>query len=354
MYSIVNSPLLKKLRLRGYVFITFFLLIPSLALAEETLRVLTWPGYADDDIAQAFEQRHDVKVEVTYITSDDDLWDQISKDSGSHFDVFAVNTAELQRYIKRDLVIPIDLEHISNHKSQLPRFQNYETIPSISHNHVVYAAPYTYSEMGLIYNRKLVREPPSSMAAMWDPRYQGKVLAYNTSNHNFSVAALLLGAQDPFQLSDKQMKQVARMLVELRRNVLTFYSSPEEVVQLFRENQVALVYANYGRQQITQLKKAGADIGYIIPDEGALAWLDCWAISKGTKDKKLAEEWINYTLSKEVSDTLTRRQGLANTVTPFPDSKSDDRIFWLEPLESYDKRKNLWYKILSGDRPESL
>jgi putative spermidine/putrescine transport system substrate-binding protein len=208
--------------------------------------------------------------------------------------------------------------------------------------------------MGLIYNRKLIKEPPTSMAAMWDPRYQGKVLAYNASNHNFSVAALLLGARDPFQLSDKQMKQVARMLVELRRNVLTFYSSPEEVVQLFRENQVALVYANYGRQQITQLKKAGADIGYIIPDEGALAWLDCWAISKGTKDKKLAEEWINYTLSKEVSDTLTRRQGLANTVTPFPDSKSDDRIFWLEPLESYDKRKNLWYKILSGDRPESL
>jgi putative spermidine/putrescine transport system substrate-binding protein len=346
--------LLKDTKLHGCMLTAILLITPCLASARETLRVLTWPGYADDDIVQTFEQRHDVKVEITYITSDDELWEQVSKDSGSHFDVFAVNTAELQRYINHGLVTPINLHHISNHKLQLPRFQNYDAIPSISHDHVIYAAPYTYSEMGLIYNRKLIKEPPTSMAAMWDPRYQGKVLAYNASNHNFSVAALLLGARDPFQLSDEQMKQAAKLLVDLRRNVLTFYSSPEEVVQLFKENQIALVYANYGRQQITQLKKAGADIGYIIPDEGALAWLDCWAISKGAKDQKLAEDWINYTLTKDVSDTLTRRQGLPNTVTPFPDSKSDEQIFWLEPLESYDKRKNLWDKILSGDRPESL
>lgn len=334
--------------------IAILLLTPCLASAEETLRILTWPGYADEDIVQAFEQRHDIRVEVTYITSDDDLWEQISRDSGSHFDVFAVNTAELQRYINRNLVSPINIKNISNHKLQLPRFKNYEAIPTISRNHIIYAAPYTYSEMGLIYNRKLVKDPPSSMAAMWDPKYQGQVLAYNASNHNFSVAGLLIGAQDPFQLTDEQLQQAARLLVDLRRNVLTFYSSPEEVVQLFKENQIALIYANYGRQQITQLRNAGADIGYIIPDEGALAWLDCWAISKGAKNKKLAEEWINYMLGKDVSGTLTRRQGLANTVTPFPDSQKDERIFWLEPLESYDKRKNLWDKIVSGDRPESL
>lgn len=347
-------PLLKsKWKLRGII-IAFLLFAPPLVSAEEILRILTWPGYADEDIVRAFEKRYKVNVEVTFVTRDDDLWDNINKDSGSHFDVFAVNTAELQRYIDNDLVLPIDINNISNHKKQLPRFQNYESIPSISRDHVIYAAPYTYSEMGLIYNRKIISDPPRSMSAMWDPRFQGQVLAYNTSNHNFSVAGLLIGAKDPFQLTDKEIRQAAQLLIELRRNVLTFYTAPEESVRLFKENQVALVYANYGSQQITQLQEAGADIGYIIPDEGALAWLDCWAITKGAKNKKLAEEWINYTLEKEVSDTLTKRQGLANTVTPFPNSKSNDKIFWLEPLENYEKRKNLWDKVISGDLPETF
>jgi len=35
------------------------------------LRVLAWPGYADKDLVQVFEQRHKVKVQVTVISSDE-------------------------------------------------------------------------------------------------------------------------------------------------------------------------------------------------------------------------------------------------------------------------------------------
>jgi putative spermidine/putrescine transport system substrate-binding protein len=82
---------------------------------------------------------------------------------------------------------------------------------------------------------------------------------------------------------------VGPRLIAVRRNVLTFYSLPEESVQLFREHKVALLFANYGTQQVQQLKKAGADIGYTIPKEGALAWLDCWTVTRGAKNKLLAE-----------------------------------------------------------------
>ena len=327
---------------------------PAALLAQERLRLLAWPGYADADLVRAFERRFGVDVDVTFIDSDDVLWEKVSRNDGGDYDVFAVNTAELQRYIDQGLVVPIDLAHIPNHARQLPRFRALESIPGVTRQGRAYAVPYTYSEMGLIYNRRTVAHPPQSMADMWLPEYRGKVLAYNTSNHNFSVAALLMGARNPFRLSDAELAEAARRLVKLRRNVLTFYTSPEEAATLYMRNDVALVFANYGRQQVEALRAAGADVGYVIPREGALAWLDCWVVTRGARNRAVAERWINYTLEKEVSGRLSTVHGLANTVTPFRADESQENLVWLEPLESYAKRKALWDRILSGDILEAF
>lgn len=319
--------------------------------ARDTLRVLAWEGYADADLVQAFEQRYDVTVETTFVSSDDDLWFKINH---APFDVFAVNTAELQRYIDNGLARSIDLDNIPNHARQLPRFQNLTEIAGIVRDGKVYAIPYTYSEMGLIYNRKMVETPPESMAAMWAPEFRGQVLAFNTSNHNFSMVGLLMPGANPFALSEAELRTAARELVELRRNVLTFYATADEATQLFSRYDIALVFANYGGQQVKALRDAGADIGYTIPKEGALAWLDCWAITPKVENQALAERWINYTLEQPVSERLSDRHGLANTVTPFPESRQNDKILWLQPLRNPQQLKQLWDRIISGDGPESF
>lgn len=323
--------------------------VSFVASAKDVLRVVAWPGYADAEIVTAFERRFNVEVEITYVGSDDDLWYKIDSED---FDVFAVNSAELQRYIDHGLSVPIALENIPNHSRQLPRFQDLTAIAGLIRGDKLYAIPYTYSDMGLIYNRKRVKEVPQSMSAMWDPDYRGRVLAFNASNHNFSIAGLLQGTQNPFKLSDAELGQAARQLVKLRRNVLTFYSTAEEAVKLFTEHDIVLIFGNYGNQQVKALRDAGADIGYAIPTEGALAWLDCWAITDNARNRKLAEQWINYTLEKLVSDRLTAVHGLANTVTEPPESDSEDKIIWLQPLEDPIKRKKLWDRIISGDSLE--
>lgn len=323
------------------------------AYAVETLRVLTWPGYADSDLVKAFEKSHDVHVEVSFVGSDDALRESISANQGGNFDVFAANTAEMQYYIAQNLIAPLQLSNIPNTLKQLPRFRNLQSIPGITSQNEVFAIPYTYSEMGLIYDRKQFREPPTSLAALWDPKYKGRVLAFDASSHNFSIAALLLGGS-PFRIEDRKFGQIIERLIALRRNVLTFYTLPEESVELFREHSVALLFANYGKQQFKQLRDAGADVGYVVPREGALAWLDCWAVTRGAKNKRLAESWINYMLEASVSSELTRRQGLSNTIKADPLANETDKIIWLEPVEDAKRRAVLWSHIISGDQPRKL
>lgn len=316
--------------------------------AGETLRVLAWPGYADADLVRVFEKRHDVQVEVNFVSSDEVLRKKVEAHQGGDFDVFAANTAELVYYIDQGLVQPLQLSNIPNTAHQLPRFRNLHSIPGIVRQDKVFAIPYTYSEMGLIYDRKQFSAAPNSMAVLWDPRYKDQILLFDTSGHNFSIASLLLG-NSPFRIDDKEFGKVVERLIALRRNALTFYTMPEESVELFRENSIALLLANYGKQQFKLLRDAGVDVGYVIPREGALAWLDCWAVTRGANNKRLAENWINYMLEKGVSSELTRRQGLSNTIEADPLANDTDKLIWLEPVENAQRRESLWNRVISGD-----
>jgi putative spermidine/putrescine transport system substrate-binding protein len=325
----------------------FSLWLGSMALISEAgpLRVLAWPGYADPNIVATFEQKTGIKVEVTVIDTDDALWTSASANEGRNFDIMAVNTGELQRYIDAYLVQDIPEADVPNIQNQLPRFQH---VPDVERAGKRYAVPFTYSEMGLIYDRKLVSPPPVSMAALWDPRYRGKIALYEGSNHNFSLTALAMGIQNPFELSPDQFRKVVHRLIDLRANRPLFYSSPDDAVALFRNHEVALMFGNYGSQQVQQLKKAGFDPGYVIPREGAIAWLDCWAILRGASDMAQATAFINYMTSADVGRQLTQRQGLPNTLQRQAGMRDQDKILWLQPVENNALRNQYWTRILTG------
>ncbi|MBN3787922.1 extracellular solute-binding protein [Burkholderia sp. Ac-20353] len=320
---------------------------------ENVLRVLAWPGYADNDVVSAFESQFHVRVEVTFVDSDEALWSRMHSASPPAYDVLAANTAEIQRYARDRLLAPLDLSRIPNRRRQLPNFQQVDQIGGLVRHGATYAVPFTYSSMGLIYDRKQVPAAPHSMLELWDPRYRGKVLDFNSAQHNFSFTALALGYADPFNLSPAQTKAVAHKLVELRRNLLTYYTLPEEATALFVQHHAALMFGNYGTQQVELLRRAGADVGYVIPDEGALAWLDCWAMTRGAEHPELALAWINYMLEPAIGALLTQRQGLANTLVPPPGlGAGHQHLVWIQPVESIARREALWSRIVSGDRPE--
>ncbi|MDW5417959.1 extracellular solute-binding protein [Iodobacter sp. CM08] len=322
----------------------------SAVWASDVLRVFAWPGYADADWVSEFEKRYDAHLEVTFVDTDEDLWEKVKKNNGENFDVLAANTAELKRYYEHKWLAIISRKNIHNSNNQLKRFKI--NINDINSDGNLYAIPFVYSEMGLIYDKKQIDTPPVSMAEMWLEKYKGKVVLYDGSNHNFSLTALVLGFKDPFNLSQDEMAKDVNKLLELRDQQPLFYNSPEEGTAAFVKNKAALMFANYGKQQLKLLRAAGADVGYVIPKEGALAWLDCWAISAKTKNKTLAEKWINFMLDKSVSNELTQRQGLSNTLA-HSSLDAKDRIIWIKSSENFALRTQYWERIRAGNARNS-
>ena len=335
--------LLKRLFL-GAMGVLAVIAMTQASFAKE-LRILAWQGYADDDWVKAFETQYNVDVSVVFIGTDDEIWAKIKGSEGKDFDLFAVNTAQLQRYIDIGLVTPYDLDKIPNQKETLPRFRDLSKIKGVMRDGKLYAIPYAFDSIGIIYDTNKVKPAPTSMEALWDPKYQGKVLGYDNGEHNFSITALTMGIKDPFHLSDQQMAKAKEKLVGLKRNVLSWYSTADEAMQLYRSNDVALIFANYGQQQVKMMKDAGLPIAYVNPKEGALAWLDTWAMTSGVRDKELAESWVNFVLQKKIGKELSDRTGFGNTVVPFPSANESDTLVWLESVENPTKRADLWNEI---------
>lgn len=309
------------------------------------LRILAREGYADEDWVKEFAAETGADASVVLIGTNDEIWDKIKGNEGRDFDLFAVNTAQLQRYIDAGLTTPFDLEALPNRKEVLPRFRYLSDISGVKRGGEIHAIPYAFDSIGLIYDNDKVNPPPDSMSALWDPRYTGKVLAYDNGEHNFSFTALTLGITDPFHLSDEQMEQATEKLIELKHNVLSFYTTADEALQIYQNNDVALIWANYGQQQMKAMNEAGAHVAYVNPKEGALAWLDTWAMTSGVQDKALAEKWVDFVLQKKISGALSERTGFGNTVVPTPNANESDKMVWVEFVEDPLKRADLWNRI---------
>ena len=94
------------------------------------------------------------------------------------------------------------------------------------------------------------------------------------------------------------------------------------------------------------MKKAGAHIAYINPKEGALAWLDTWAMTSGVQDKDLAEAWVNFVLQKKIGQRAVRahrlrQYGRASSRAPGRTTSWSGS----KNVEDPTKRADLWNEI---------
>ncbi len=318
----------------------------ALTAAEaKELRILTWQGYADDDWVAEFSKANDVQVKVVYAQTDDEIWSKIKGSDGADFDLMSVNTSELQRYVDAGLVQPHDMAKLPNQKGTLPQFNDLTKVGGVGRDGKIYGIPFAFDSIGLIYDTNKVSPAPDSINILWDPKYKGKILAYDASAHNFSYGALAAGIDHPFKLSADDFGKVKQKLIDVQKNILSYYQSADEALKIYQTNDVALIFANFGHQQLTGMLKANAPVKYVVPKEGALAWLDTWNITKGCKDKDLAEAWVNFVIQKKISQALTDRNGFGNTVTPLTGDDPNQKLVWLLPVEDFQKRSDLWNEV---------
>ena len=313
----------------------------ALQAQERTLRIFTFEGYTDDEWVEEFEAAHDAEVNVTYTGSVDEMFAKMKGSEGADYDLISIDTSLFGRYIEQGLIVPYDLSKIPNTANLLPAFQD---VAEVQHDGDTYGVPITWGSLGLIYDKDEVDPPPTSWEVLWDEDYKGRIIVLDDTNNNIVNTAIILGYEDPFNLTDEQLEAIKEKLIDQKKVLLSYFAGYEEGNNIWESGNAILMFS-MGEFQAVDLKNRGYNVEYIIPDEGGVGWLDTWAMSKGAQDTELAHAWVNFFLDKSVGERVSQKYGYGNTTSESEGLDYADKLTWLRPAEDFAKRTEIWNEV---------
>ena len=160
-----------------------------------------------------------------------------------------------------------------------------------------YSVCYNVGTTILIYNKKLVKEPPKSWDVLWDEQYKGKILMFNNPRDAFAIAQTRLGI-DFNSTNEQDWVNAAELLAQQKDKVNPVYVM-DEVFNLMESGEYA--FATYYAGDYVLMNENNSDLGYCIPEEGVNAFYDAFCIPKCSKNKAGGEAFINFMQEPEVA-----------------------------------------------------
>ncbi|THD81382.1 extracellular solute-binding protein [Aliigemmobacter aestuarii] len=266
-------------------------LTASPALAEGTVNVLTWEGYADASFITQFEEESGCKVTATYVGSNDDFAPKLLG-GGGVYDLIAPSIDTTALMIDLGLVEPLDTAAITGWGDI---YQKFRDLPGLQRDGVHYGMPYSWGAIAFMYRNDVFTTPPTSIADLWNPDLAGKVSLWDDKSAIY-VAARLNGDSDIYNLTDEQIEAAKAKLIEQKPLVRKYWATAGELVDLYKAGEVVIsnTWAGY---QSSLLAAEGIEVTEFIPTEGAEGWLDAWMVVKDTPNRECAYKFLNMQLS---------------------------------------------------------
>ncbi|MEA4961453.1 ABC transporter substrate-binding protein [Lutispora sp.] len=272
---------------------------------KPTLVVVNWKDYGSDDskVIEYFEQKYDCKVVHEYMASEEELLTKLRTGGVGKIDVILPNASILPVAIKEGLLEEVDGSSMENYKYI---FDKFTTLPENKQDGKTYAVPWVWGSTAIAYNSELVKEKVDSVNVLWDEKYKGMIAFRDDFNDAVMTAAIALG-QDPSNPSD--LEAIKKKLIEQKPLNRTYWKTGDEWSKLFANKQIAVGMMWSG--QAAAMKQEGEPIEYVVPNEGAIGWVDYWGVVKNAPNKDLAFKFIDYMISKEFQEDWVKKGGPA-------------------------------------------
>jgi spermidine/putrescine transport system substrate-binding protein len=330
-------------------------LMAGSALAAD-VHVLNWKGYGTDEAwaVEAFEKATGNKVINDYFNSEQEMLTKLRTNPGV-YDVVMINAAFNDQATAEKLIQPID-------PSKIP---NYADIgaekaksPMLNHDAKVYGVPWVWGLTSIAVNDKAFEKTPTSIQVMWDETHKGKVVLRDDALEAVQFGAIATG-QNINEIKD--LDAVKAKLTSLMPQIRTFWSAENDWNQMVASNQIDV--GTYWSGSASRAKKNfKLPVTFVVPEEGAVAWLDAFSIPVGSKNVEGAEAFINYMIDPKFYVEWDNKVGApvsANTkaVAELPadsfnrvvlgDPKVAQRIQFQAPVSDADREKYLamWQEL---------
>ncbi|MDO5716480.1 MAG: spermidine/putrescine ABC transporter substrate-binding protein [Tissierellia bacterium] len=280
-----------------------------------TLYVYNWGDYMDPEVLKMFEEEENCKISYQEFATNEDLYVKI-KNTRDPIDVIFPSDYMMERMIQENLVLELDYSHIPNMEKANDKFKHLDFDPENK-----YSAPYFWGTVGIVYNTEKVDGEITSWADLWNPKYEGQIVLYNSQRDVLMIALKKLGYSMNTR-SEAELEEAKEELMKQKPLVYAYLGDEIKDVLAGEDADIGVVYSGDAGIVMSTNDK----FRYVLPKEGTNLWFDVAAVPKTTQNKELAEKFINFLLRPDIAAMNAEYLQYATPVDEAKDLLSEELI----------------------------
>lgn len=297
------------------VFLTFGLILFASCESKQDdsgsreLSLLCWVGYEEREVVSLFEKEFNATIKYKTFVGADQMYAILSQSDGV-YDVAVVDPEYIGKLQAINKLVVLE-EQDYDFSDYFPQFQDFE-LARIDGK--LYAVVIRFGSCGLVYDtRHVSEEDASSYSILFDERLKGRVGIWDWYLPSMGCISRSLGNKEPYNISDLQLKGLEQRLTALRGQVSAIYPTPAEMTNALANGQVWVVPA-IGEWVAASLQMDGLPIGWSVPDEGGVMWVDSLTIPTDAPNPELAKKYIRWMQRPKIQALLTQRRAYQSNV----------------------------------------
>jgi spermidine/putrescine-binding protein len=263
--------------------------------------------YSDAFLLEPWTKATNVAVKQTPWTGADEMLAKIRTGGSQLFDCASIPQQFVRQVGKDGLIEPIDPANVPNFSGLFPEFKN---SPYVNADGMLWGVPWVWGANAIAFNKKHIPDV-TSMSALFDEKYKGRISMRDDPEDSLAVAALYLGIKEPFKMSEADLQEVKKLLLKQKPLVRSYWKSPSELQTLFANDEIAVAWSQLAI--LAPLRSSGLDMGWVWPKEGVLGFFNGQCTIKGTARKKDAEAFANFLVGPDYGLRLAEKTGYATT-----------------------------------------
>ena len=271
--------------------------LPSLPSSEGELHLLmaAWPPFD----ATALGDAVGCSVTVHRVRTSYNLRTRLHEGG---IDVALVPTDITRILIRDDVLQPINPDLLSHWEDLDPELR---AAPWNAFEDAPWGVPFQWGPHGLLSSNQAFVAPPDTWRVLYEnePTADGRTTKGHIQTYESPIvlaqAALLLqatlpslGITNPYALSKDQFRATTKLTRRQQPNVASYWQDPDQQVADFLGPYPPLLASSW-RYQARALERAGADISWSIPGEGATAWGLTAMLPRDAAHPGCAYRWID-------------------------------------------------------------
>ncbi len=288
------------------------------------LNMLNWSDELPDPVIPNFTAKTGIKINATPFSQNEEQINKLQATEGAGFDLCQPTRDRAPQFQDLGVLAPFDMNRLANAGNLVASML--EGSKSVwTWDGGLYHVPHVWGTEAISWRTDLttLEYKTLSYGTLWNEEYQAKVQGrphslllgiglWLDASGKLPTNRMLDAFKDPDTMK-AIYDQILPIALEKKPWIKQFWDSADNTKSGLLENGVVIGQTWDG--PALSLKKDGKPVSYMAPQEGAITWLDGWALTSAAANVDQAYEWLNYLMTPEVSAQVAEGSGYNPVVT---------------------------------------